>query len=82
MSGTVPDPTAMDAKLDRILGQLTTINNCLNFNDTRLTRVESGKADASKGAGGDADHGAHGGDDNIHGSDDADDSHDSEWNRA
>jgi hypothetical protein len=27
MSGAPPDPTAMDAKLDRILGELTTINN-------------------------------------------------------
>jgi hypothetical protein len=27
MSGTIPDPAAMDAKLDRILGQLITMNN-------------------------------------------------------
>ena len=52
MSGTAPDPVAMDAKLDRILGQLTIINNRLNSHAARLARVEQGKPDAGKGAGG------------------------------
>ena len=47
MSGT-HDPAAMDAKLDRILGQLTTITNRLNSHDHRLARIESGKVDAGK----------------------------------
>jgi len=42
MSGTF-DPAAMDAKLDRILGQLTTMNNRLDSHDARLARVETGK---------------------------------------
>ena len=56
MAGT-PDP--VEAKLDRILGQLTTITNRLNSHDARLARIESGKPDAGKGeAGGDdATHG-------------------------
>ena len=58
MSGTVPDPAAMDAKLDRILGQLTTINNRLNSHASRLARVETGKPDAGKGAGGEDEYGA------------------------
>ena len=48
MSGT-QDSAAMDAKLDRILGQLTTITNRLNSHDSRLARVESVKSDAGKG---------------------------------
>jgi hypothetical protein len=32
----------MDAKLDHILGQLTTINIRLNSHDTRLPHVETG----------------------------------------
>jgi len=52
MSGTF-DPAAMDAKLDRILGQLTTMNNRLNSHDARLARVETGKPAAGKGLGGD-----------------------------
>jgi hypothetical protein len=47
----------MDAKLDRILGELTTINNRLNSHDTHLACVETGKLDASKGGGEDAHHG-------------------------
>jgi len=57
MSGTPSDPAALDAKLDRILGQLTTINNRLNSHDTRLARMETGKLDAGKGGGEDAHHG-------------------------
>jgi len=58
MSGTVTDPAAMDAKLDRILGQLTTINNRLNsvpryplLVDARLARVEIGNHDSGKDSG-------------------------------
>jgi hypothetical protein len=41
----------MDAKLDRILGQLTTMNNRLNSHDDWLARVETGKPDAGKSSG-------------------------------
>ena len=74
MSGTTLDPAAMDAKLDRILGQLTTINNRLNSHDSRLARVETGKTNDGKGAGGN---------DDLNGDDDVeDDAHDIERNRA
>jgi hypothetical protein len=49
MSGTPFDPTALEVKLDRIFGQLTTITNRLNSHDSRLTRVEMGKPDSGKG---------------------------------
>jgi hypothetical protein len=48
----------LDAKLDRIFCQLTTITNCLNSHDSRLARVETGKPNPSKG-GEDTDKGAH-----------------------
>jgi len=51
MAGIPPDPAAMDAKLDRILGQLTTMNNRLNSHDARLTRVETGTPHAGKSSG-------------------------------
>jgi len=41
----------MDAMLDRILGQLTIMNNRLNSHASRLARVETDKPDAGKGAG-------------------------------
>jgi len=47
----------MDAKLDRILGQLTTMNNRLNSHDARLAHVEMGKPDAGKSSGEDDNHG-------------------------
>ena len=74
MSGTTLDPAAMDAKLDRILGQLTTINNRLNSHDSRLARVETSKTNDDKGAGGNDDHS---GDDEVE-----DNAHDIERNRA
>lgn len=42
----------MEEKLDRILGQLTTITNRLNSHDSRLARVEGGKPVAGLGAAG------------------------------
>jgi len=71
MSGTY-DPAAMDAKLDRILGQLTTITNRLNSHDHRLARIESGK-------GGVTDDAVGGGDDvrtDINNTRDGSDAHD------
>lgn len=40
MSGTPPDPVDMSAKLDRILGQLTTINKRMDSHDKRIVRTE------------------------------------------
>ena len=51
MFSTVTDPAAMNAELDRILGQLTTINNRLNSHRARLVRVEIGKANSGKDSG-------------------------------
>ena len=84
MSGT-QDSAAMDAKLDRILGQLTTITNRLNSHDQRLARIESSEADAGKGAA--TDDAAGGGDDIRAGRDnarDGGDAHDDDMdpNRA
>ena len=81
MSGT-HDPAAMDAKLDRTLGQLTTITNRLNSHDHRLVRIESGKADAGKGAV--TDDAASGGDDIRTGRDntrDGGDAHDDDMDQ-
>lgn len=48
MSGTF-NPAAIDAKLDRISGQLTTITNRLNSHDARLARPEKVKAGSNDG---------------------------------
>lgn len=40
MSGTPPDPVEMNAKLDRVLGQLATLNNCMDSHNWRITRTE------------------------------------------
>ena len=84
MFGTY-DPAAMDAKLDRILGQLTTITNRLNSHDQRMARIESGKVDAGKGTA--TEDAAGGGDDIRAGKDntrDGGDAHDDDMdpNRA
>jgi hypothetical protein len=79
MSGTIPDPADMDAKLDHILGQLTTINNHLNSHNSHLAHVETGKTDDGKGTGGNDDHS--GGDDTFH-DDVEDDVHDIERNHT
>jgi hypothetical protein len=55
MSGTLVDPTAMeawlDAKFDRMFAQLTTITNRLNSHAQRMARIETSKPDAGKGVG-------------------------------
>jgi hypothetical protein len=79
------DPAAMDAKLDSILGQLSTITNRLNSHDTRLGRIEKAKIDTNdngipdatgprKSTGGGHDH-RDGGED-IHGGGDDHDARD------
>jgi hypothetical protein len=64
----------MDAKLDCILGQLTTMNNRLNSHDARLAPVEIGKPNAGKSSGEDDTCG--GEDDTRGGGDDHRDSRD------
>lgn len=49
MSDTPFDLAALEEKLDRIFGQLTTITKRLNSHDSRLACVETGKHDFDKG---------------------------------
>ena len=84
MSGTPFDSAALEEKLDRIFGQLTTITNRLNFHDSSLAHVETGKPDSGKGR-----EDTHGGEDvhrddgGVHREDREDyDGHDTERDRA
>ena len=43
-------PVAMDAKLDRILAQISTMNKRLNSHDERIARMEKFQQDKKMGA--------------------------------